>query len=85
MNDLDKSVGAFASDPAASASVKALIATVTGSGTLFWGGYTSNDIAMFIGAIVAVVGLAVQWYYRHAEYKLRQREHQNFRDFYDQG
>lgn len=76
-------------EPAASAaSTKALAATLTGAGTLSWGGYTANDIAMFIGAIVAVVGLLVQWYYRHQEHKMRRAEHEAKmadRGFYDAG
>ena len=63
-------------DPAASAaSAKALAATMAGAGTLSWGGWTSNDIAMAVGAVVAVLGLVVQWYYRHKEYKLKKAEH----------
>lgn len=61
-------------EPAASASTKALIATVTGGGLLISGGWTANDVAMAVGAVVAVLGLMVQWYYRHKEFKLRERE-----------
>ncbi len=61
---------------AAASSTKALVAgTLPGGGILAFGGWTANDIAMAIGAVVAVVGLAVQWYYRHREFKLREREH----------
>lgn len=64
-------------DPSASAaSAKALATTLAGAGTLTWGGYTSNDIAMFVGAVVAVLGLVVQWFYRHREYKIKLREHE---------
>lgn len=62
-------------EPAASAaSAKALAATMAGAGTLSFGGLTANDMAMVIGAVVAVLGLLVQWYYRHKEFKLRERE-----------
>lgn len=59
-------------DPAASS--KALAVTMAGAGTISLGGYTANDIAVAIGAVVAVVGLFVQWYYRHQEYKLKKLE-----------
>ncbi len=57
----------------ASASAKALTVTLAGAGTLTWGGYTANDIAMITGAVVAVLGFAVQFYYRREENKLRRR------------
>ena len=58
----------------ASSSAKALATTLAGAGTLSFGGYTANDVAMIIGAVVAVVGLIVQWVYRHKEYRLKERE-----------
>lgn len=74
-------------EPAASAaSTKALAATLTGAGTLSWGGYTANDIAMLVGAVVAVIGLLVQWYYRHQEHLMRRAEYEARmaeRGFYD--
>jgi hypothetical protein len=60
---------------AAAASSKALTATLGGGGVLFFGGWTANDLAMLIGAVVAVLGLLLQWYYRHREFRMRQREH----------
>lgn len=74
-------------EPAASASGKAFVTTMAGAGTLSLGGLSANDIAMAVGAIVAVLGLLVQWYYRHKEYKLREREsnaRMAERGFYDQ-
>lgn len=59
---------------AASASAKAAVITYSGAGLAFGGGWTANDMAMVVGAAVAVLGLLVQWYYRHKEYKLRERE-----------
>lgn len=59
-------------DPAASS--KALAVTMAGAASMTFGGYTANDLAMFIGAVVGVVGLIVQWYYRHQEYKLKKME-----------
>lgn len=60
---------------AQAASSKALATTLAGAGTLSWGGWTSNDLAMAVGAFVAVAGLLVQWYYRRDENKLRHAEH----------
>lgn len=59
-------------DPAASS--KALAVTMAGAAGMSFGGYTANDLAMFVGAVVGVVGLMVQWYYRHQEYKLKKLE-----------
>lgn len=57
----------------ASASAKALTVTMAGAGTLGLGGLTANDMAMATGAVVAVLGLVVQWYYRRDENKLKCR------------
>lgn len=59
-------------DPAASS--RALAVTMAGAAGMSFGGYTANDLAMFVGAVVGVVGLMVQWYYRHQEYKLKKLE-----------
>lgn len=61
-------------EPAASASTKALAVTLSGSAAAVGGGLTLNEVAIVIGAVVAVLGLVVQWYYRHKEYKLKERE-----------
>lgn len=65
-----------AADAAAAASTKALAATLGGGGAMLVGGMTANELAMITGAVVGVVGLAVQWYYRHQEYRMRRREHE---------
>lgn len=70
MNTIDHADAA-----AQAASSKAFTATLAGAGTLSWGGWTSNDLAMAVGAVVAVIGLLVQWYYRRDENKLRHAEH----------
>lgn len=67
---------AQAADAAAAASTKAMAATLSGAGGLFVGGLTANEFAMVTGAVVGVIGLAVQWYYRHQEYRMRRREHE---------
>lgn len=76
-------------EPAASAAgTKALATTLTGAGALGWGGYTANDIAMVVGALVAVLGLVIQTYFSLEAHKMRRREHEARmaeRGFYDQG
>lgn len=66
-------------DTAAAAASKALAGAVAGGATLSWGGWTSNDIAMLVGAGVAVLGLLVQVYYKRKEYALKLREHEMHR------
>lgn len=65
-----------AADAASAISSKGLAITMTGGGTLFFGGLTTNELAMLSGMVVSVVGLALQWYYRHKEYQMRRREHE---------
>lgn len=65
-----------AADAASALSSKGLAVTMTGGGTLFFGGLTANELAMIIGMVVSVVGLVLQWYYRHKEYQMRRREHE---------
>lgn len=40
-------------------------ATYGGSATIIGGWWLSSEFAIFVGMIVGVAGLAVQWYYRH--------------------
>ena len=49
-------------------------ATVTGGMTLFYGGYSLNDIAMFIGAIIAIAGFIIQAVAQHNANKSRKRD-----------
>ncbi len=61
-------------------SIEAAIATVankatyTGSGLALYGGWTANEMAAIGGLVCAVIGVAVQWYFkrrsdrREAEY-----------------
>lgn len=74
-NTISQAATGQAADAASGLSAKGLSAALGGGGTLVLGGLTANDLAVVLGAIVAVVGLGVQWYYRHQEFKLRQREH----------
>lgn len=66
-------------DAAAAVASKALAGTLGGAATLSWGGWTSNDIAMLTGAVVAVLGLLVQVHYKRKEHMLRLKEHDMLR------
>jgi len=50
-------------------------ATFVGGGTAFWGGITANTVAALGGLLVALVGLSVQWYYKHKEDRRRDELH----------
>ena len=78
-----------ATDAAAAAAVSAHAskATYTGSGLSIFGGLTLNEAAIVVGMLTAILGLAVQWYYKHrsvsaqirhmeAEDARRQAEHE---------
>lgn len=45
------------------------------SATAVGGWFLSNEFAVLAGLVIGVIGLGVQWYYRHKEYRLREREH----------
>jgi len=53
-------------------------ATYTGAGMTIGGGIFSNELAVAVGVIVGVVGLAVNWYYKHKlandQHKLAQEQ-----------
>lgn len=49
-------------------------ATVAGAATLMYGGYTLSDIAIAVGAIVAVIGLLVQIVSQFHSSVVRERE-----------
>jgi hypothetical protein len=65
---------AAAAAAAASATAKASAATYGGSLTLIGGWLVSSQATALLGLLIAIAGLAVQWTYRHREFKLRQRE-----------
>lgn len=48
--------------------------TVAGAATLVYGGYTINEIAIFIGAVVAVGGFVVQIIAQYHAAKSREKE-----------
>lgn len=37
----------------------------TGAGITIFGGFTLNTVAIVVGMLVGLLGLAVQWYYKH--------------------
>lgn len=59
---------------AASAASAAGKVSLGGGTAMVIGGLTVNEWAMVGGLIVGLLGFAVQWYYRHREFKLRERE-----------
>ena len=70
MNDIEATT-------AGAISATASKATYGGSVTAVGGYFTSNEFAVAVGILIGVIGLAVQWYYRHREYKLRLKEHEH--------
>ena len=56
-------------DQAAEATIAAVAQkiTVVGGSTAVLGGLTANEIAAFTGALVAVIGLLVQWHYKRKD------------------
>ena len=65
-------IEAAAAGAAASAASKVSLGA---SATAVGGWFLSNEFAVLAGLIIGLVGLGVQWFYRHKEYKLREREH----------
>jgi hypothetical protein len=49
-------------------------ATYGGAATGFFGWLMSSSFIGLIGAIAAVLGVLVNWYYKHKHYKLAERE-----------
>ncbi|KAF1711072.1 hypothetical protein CSC70_03865 [Pseudoxanthomonas kalamensis DSM 18571] len=56
-------------DQAAEATIAAIAnkATFGGSAAAVIGGLTASDVMTFTGAFVAIVGLAVNWIYKHRD------------------
>ena len=71
----DAIAAATAAASAASAAAKASTATFAGSLALLGGWLVSSQAAALLGLLVGVAGLAVQWWYRDREYRMRRREH----------
>jgi len=51
-------------------------ATMAGGITALFGGLTSSDIAAFGGLLIAVIGLAINAYYKHQSNKRAQELHE---------
>lgn len=49
---------------------------VTGAGLTSFGWITSNEFLGLVGAIVAVAGLAITWYYKREANRRHAREHE---------
>jgi hypothetical protein len=64
-------------DQAAEATIAAVAQkfTVAGGSTAVLGGLTANEIAAFTGALVAVIGLLVQWYYKRKDDRRKDELH----------
>lgn len=54
----------------------ATIGTYGGSGAMFFGGVTANEIAALGGLLVGFTGLAISWYYKHKEDRRKEQIHQ---------
>lgn len=48
--------------------------TYSGSAAAVGGWFLSNEFAVLMGLVIGVAGFVVNWYYRHKEYKLKERE-----------
>lgn len=59
----------------------------TGAGVTVIGGLMLNEVAIIVGMLVGLLGLAVQWYYKHKltviEIKLREEEAERSRAEHD--
>lgn len=57
-------------------------ATYGGSATMIGAWWVSSEFAFFVGMLVGVIGLLVQWYYRHklTKAEIAFREEQNDRE-----
>jgi hypothetical protein len=48
--------------------------TYGGSAAAMGGWFLSNEFAVLMGLVIGIAGFVVNWYYRHKEYKLKERE-----------
>lgn len=64
-------------DQAAEATIAAVAQkfTVGGGATAAYGGITANDLLAYVGAIVAVLGLVIQWYYKRKDDRRQEELH----------
>jgi len=67
----DQAMEIASASAAASAASKV---TYSGAAASFGGWFLSNEFFGLFGCLVALAGLAVNWYYRHKEFRLKERE-----------
>lgn len=67
----DQAMEIASAGTAASAASKV---TYGGSAAAMGGWFLSNEFAVLMGLVIGVAGFVVNWYYRHKEYKLKERE-----------
>jgi hypothetical protein len=67
---------------AGSAAIDATIAAVgwnttkAGAGTTLIGWLLSSEGTALLGILIGVIGLCIQWYYKHKQDRREQREHE---------
>jgi outer membrane lipoprotein SlyB len=49
-------------------------ATFFGSGTAIFGGLNANELAAIGGLVIGVLGLLINWYYKHKHYELAKQQ-----------
>ena len=67
----DQAMEIASAGAAASAASKV---TYGGSAAAMGGWFLSNEFAVLMGLVIGIAGFVVNWYYRHKEYKLKERE-----------
>jgi outer membrane lipoprotein SlyB len=55
-------------------------ATFFGSGTAIFGGLNANELAAIGGLVIGVLGLLINWYYKHQTFKLAQKRAEAIED-----
>jgi hypothetical protein len=66
----DQAMEIAAASAAASSATKV---TYGGSAAIMGGWFLSNEFAVLMGVVIGVAGFVVNWYYRHKEYRLKER------------
>lgn len=66
----DQAMEIAAAGAAASAATKA---TYGSSAAIVGGWFLSSEFAVLMGIVIGVAGFVVNWYYRHKEYRLKER------------
>ncbi len=50
-------------------------ATGAGSAVTFWGWFTASDLGVWLGILIGITGLAVNWYFRRKSDRRYEVEH----------